>query len=96
MQGQGGAGPLSGAILAQSGTGAPRDSPSLASSFEPFSERGHPLAPMSRPVESPHIVPGNDAEVLGGLPPAVVNTITSARATSTRRADRLKWNLFVD
>ncbi len=33
---------------------------------------------------------------LSGLPPAVVNTITSARALSTRQAYRLKWNLFVD
>ncbi len=30
---------------------------------------------------------------LSGLPPAVVNTITSARALSTRQAYRLKWNL---
>ncbi len=44
----------------------------------------------------PRAVPGRDAEVLGGLPPAVVNTITSARAPSTRHAYRLKWNLFVD
>ncbi len=35
-------------------------------------------------------------DVLGGLPPAVVNTITSARAPSTRHAYRLKWNLFVN
>ncbi len=80
-------------------TGAPRDSPSLANSSEegsPFSERGHPLAPASRFVESPRMVPGRDAEVLGGLPPSVVNTITSARAPSTRHAYRLKWNLFVD
>ncbi len=42
------------------------------------------------------MVPGRDAEVLGGLPPVVVNTITSARAPSTRHAYRLKWNLFVD
>ncbi len=41
------------------------------------------------------MVPGRDAEVLGGLPPSVVNTITSARALSTRHAYRLKWNLFV-
>ncbi len=34
--------------------------------------------------------------VLGGLPPAVVKNITSARALSTRHAYRLKWNLFVD
>ncbi len=42
------------------------------------------------------MVLGRDAEVLSGLPPAVVNTITSARALSTRQAYRLKWNLFVD
>ncbi len=41
------------------------------------------------------MVLGRDAEVLSGLPPAVVNTITSARAMSTRQAYRLKWNLFV-
>ncbi len=99
VQGQGGrgAGPLGGAVLAQSDlvprTGAPRDSPSLANSSEegsPFSERGHPLAPASRLVESPRMVPGRDAEVLGGLPSLVVNTITSARAPSTRHAYRLK------
>ncbi len=104
VQGQGGrgAGPLGGAILAQSDlvprTDAPRDSPSLANSSEegsPFSERGHPLAPASRLVESPRMVLGRDAEVLDGLPPSVVNTITSARAPSTRHAYRLKWNLFV-
>ncbi len=44
----------------------------------------------------PPMVSGQDTEVLGGLPPAVVNTITSARALSTRHAYRLKWNLFVD
>ncbi len=73
--------------------------PSLANSSEegsPFSERGHPLAPASRLVESPRMVLGRDAEVLDGLPPSVVNTITSARAPSTRHAYRLKWNLFVD
>ncbi len=99
VQGQGGrgAGPLGGAVLAQSDlvprTGAPRDSPSLANSSEegsPFSERGHPLAPASRLVQSPRMVPGQDAEVLGGLPSSVVNTITSARAPSTRHAYRLK------
>ncbi len=105
VQGQGGRGasPFGGALLAQSDlvhrTDAPRDSPSLANSSEegsPFSERGHPLAPALKLVESPRVVPGWDAEVLGGLPPAVVNTITSARAPSTRHAYRLKWNLFVD
>ncbi len=105
VQGQGGRGasPFGGALLAQSDlvprTDAPRDSPSLANSSEegsPFSEKGHPLAPASKLVESPCMVPGRDAEVLGGLPPAVVNTITSARALSTRHAYRLKWNLLVD
>ncbi len=105
VQGQGGRGasPFGGALLAQSDlvprTDTPRDSPSLANSSEEgslFSEKGHPLAPASGLVESPRMVPGWDAEVLGGLPPAVVNTITSARALSTRHAYRLKWNLFVD
>ncbi len=105
VQGQGGRGasPLGGALLAQSDvvsrTDAPRDSPILANSSEEgstFSERGHPLAPTPRLVESPRMVLGRDAEVLSGLPPAVVNTITSARALSTRQAYRLKWNLFVN
>ncbi len=105
VQGQGGRGasPLGCALLAQSDvvprTDAPRDSPSLENSSEEgstFSERGHPLAPAPRLVESPRMVLGRDAEVLSGLPPAVVNTITSARALSTRQAYRLKWNLFVD
>ncbi len=102
-QGGRGASPLGGALLAQSDlvprTDAPRDSPSLANSSEEgstFSERGHPLAPAPRLVEPPRMVLGRDAEVLSGLPPAVVNTITSARALSTRQAYRLKWNLFVN
>ncbi len=78
---------------------APRDSPSLANSSEKgpsFSETGHPLAPASRPLETPCLVPGRDAEVLGDLPSEVLNTIASARAPSTRRAYALKWNLFVE
>ncbi len=76
MQDQGGrgAGPVSGSILAQQdlvpGTHAPRDSPSLADSFEEgsaFSETGHPLAPASRPVETPCVVSGRDAEVIDDL-----------------------------
>ncbi len=89
-QGGRGAGPVSCAILAQPdlvlGTHAPRDSPSLAHSSEEgpaFSETGHPLAPASRPLEASYLVPGRDAEVLGGLPQSVVDTITSARAPST-------------
>ncbi len=105
VQGQGGRGasPPGGALLAQSDlvprTDAPRDSRSLANSSEEgstFSERGHPLAPAPRLVEPPRMVLGRDTEVLSGLPPVVVNTITSARALSTRQAYRLKWNLFVN
>ncbi len=71
VQSQGGrvAGLASCALLAQPdlvpGTHAPRDSPSLASSSEKgpsFSETGHPLAPASRPLETPCLVPGRDAE----------------------------------
>ncbi|KAL0150167.1 hypothetical protein M9458_054594 [Cirrhinus mrigala] len=40
------------------------------------------------------LVPGWDAEVLGDLPQGVEDTITSARAQSTRHAYALKWNLF--
>ncbi len=72
-----------GALLAHSDlvprTDAPRD----------------PLAPASRPLETSCLVPGRVAEVLGDLPQEVVDTITSARAPSTRHAYALKWNLFV-
>ncbi len=102
-QGGRGAGLVSGSILAQQdlvpGTHAHHDSPSLANSSEEgsaFSETGHPMAPASRPVETPRMVPGWDAEVLGDLPQEVALTIASARAPSTRRAYTLKWNLFVE
>ena len=102
-QGGRGAGSASCALLAQPDlvprTLTPRDSPSLAHSSEEgpsFSETGHSLAPASRPLETPCLVPGRDAEVLGDLPPEVLNTIASARAPSTRRAYALKWNLFVE
>ena len=75
------------------------DSPSLAHSSEEGSsdsETVHPMAPASRPLETPCLVPRRDAEVLGDLPPEVLNTITSARAPSTRRVYALKWNLFVE
>ncbi len=62
------------AILAHSdlviGTDAPRDSPSLADSFEEGyseSEMGHPVAPASRPLETSCLVCGWDVEVLGDL-----------------------------
>ncbi len=77
---------------------APRDSPSLADSSEEGStdsETGHLMAPASRPLET-CLVPRRDAEVLGDLPQEVVDTITSARAPSTRHAYALKRNLFVE
>ncbi len=102
-QGGRGAGLVSDSILAQQdlvpGTHAPRDSPSLANSSEEgsaFSETGHPMAPVSGPVETSRMVPGWDAEVLGDLPQEVALTIASARAPSTRQAYTLKWNLFVE
>ncbi len=78
---------------------SPRDSPSLAHSSEegpPFSGARHHLAPASRPVEPPCVAPGQDAADLSGLPQAVVETITQARAPSTRQAYALKWNLFAN
>ncbi len=52
--------------------------------------------PASRPLETSCLVPGQDTEVLGDLPQEVVDTITSARAPSTRHAYTLKWNPFVE
>ncbi len=80
-------------------THSPRDSPSLAHSSEegpPFSGARHHLAPASRPVEPPCVAPGWDAADLSGLPQAVVETITQARAPSTRQAYALKWSLFAE
>ncbi len=105
VQGQGGrgAGPAGRAVLAHpdlvSRTHSPRDSPSLAHSSEegpPFSGARHHLAPASRPVEPPCVAPGRDASDLSGLPQAVVETITQARAPSTRQAYALKWSLFAN
>ncbi len=102
-QGGRGAGLVSGSIFSQQdlvpGTHAPCDSPSLADSSEEgsaFSEMGHPLAPASGPVETPRMVPGWNAEVLGDLPQEIALTIASACAPSTRWAYALKWNLFVE
>ncbi|XDV20045.1 hypothetical protein PO909_025427 [Leuciscus waleckii] len=75
-------------------TYAPHDSPSLAHSSEEgptFSAMGLPMAPASRPLETPCLVPGWDAEVLGDLPQAVVDTITSSRAPTTRVGDLLAF-----
>ncbi len=102
-QGGRGAGLVSVSIWAQQdlfpGTHAPRNSLSLAISSEEwsaFSETGHPLAPASRLVETSCVVPEWDVEVLGDLPQEVALTITSAGASSTRRAYVLKCNLFVE
>ncbi len=78
---------------------APRDSPSLADSSEEGStdsEMGHLMAPTSSPLETSCLVPRRDAEVLSDLPQEVVDTITLARAPSTKHAYALKWNLFVE
>ncbi len=105
VQGQGGRGadPARGTILAYQDlvprADAPRDSPSLADSSEKGStdsETGHLMAPASRPLETSCLVPRRDVEVLGDLPQEVGDTITSARAPSTRHAYALKWNLFVE
>ncbi|KAL0181308.1 hypothetical protein M9458_023714 [Cirrhinus mrigala] len=102
-QGGQGAGPFRGTLLAHRDlvprANAPCDSPSLADSSEEGStdsERGHPMAPASRPLETTCLVPGWDMEVLDDLPQGVVDTITSARAQSTRHSYALKWNLLVE
>ncbi|XP_051511818.1 uncharacterized protein LOC127416468 [Myxocyprinus asiaticus] len=76
-----------GHTAAGSWTNSPDEGPS-------FSGTGHHLAPTTRPLESPRLAPGQDAEDLSCLPPAVVDTITQARAPSTRRLYALKWRLF--
>ncbi len=105
VQGQGGrgAGPTGRAVLAHpdlvSRTHSPRNSPSLAHSSEegpPFSRDRHNMAPTSRSVEPSCVAPGRDAADLSGLPQAVVETITQARAPSTRQAYALKWSLFAN
>ncbi len=53
------------------------------------------MAPASRSVEPPCVAPGRDAAELSDLPPAVVETITQARAPSTRQTYALKC-LFVN
>ncbi len=103
-QGGRGAGLARGAVLAHSDlvprTDASRDSPSLADSSEVGSTDSgtgtlwHPRPDLWKLKTC--LVPGRDAEVLGDLPQEVVDTITSARALSTRHAYALKWNLFVE
>ncbi|KAI2648012.1 50S ribosomal protein L2, chloroplastic [Labeo rohita] len=102
-QGGRGAGLVGCAVLAHPGLvcrpHAPRDSSSLEDSpgEEPsFLGDGHNLAPASRPLEPPCVASGRDSADLTGLPQAVVNSITQARAPSTRQAYVLKWGLFAD
>ncbi len=106
VQAQGGRGvdPAGCATLAQpdlvSQNNFPCDSPSLAHSSEkgpPLSGARHHMAPIwSKSVEPPCVAPGRDAADLSGLPPAVVETITQARAPSTRQTYALKWSLFTN
>lgn len=53
-------------------------------------------APTPRSLELLCLVPGCDQEELGGLSPAVVNTITQARTPSKRQLYDLKWRIFVN
>ncbi len=102
-QGGRGIGPAGCAALAHpdlvSRTHFPRDSTSLAHSSEkepPLSGARHHMAPTSRTVEPSCVAPGWDVADLSGLPPAVIETITQARAPSTRQTYALKWSLFVN
>ncbi|KAL0173211.1 hypothetical protein M9458_033522, partial [Cirrhinus mrigala] len=73
--------------------------PSLEDSPEEgpsFSGDGHNLAPASRSLEPTRVASGRDTADLTGLPQAIINTITQARAPSTRQAYALKWGLFAD
>ncbi len=47
-------------------------------------------------LETSCLVPGRDQEEFRDFLPAVVNTITQARAPSTRRLYDLKWHVFVN
>ncbi len=62
----------------------------------PLSGARHHMAPTSRSMEPPCVAPGRDAADSSGLPPAVVETITQARAPSTRQTYVLKLSLFAN
>ncbi|XP_051960623.1 uncharacterized protein LOC127628011 [Xyrauchen texanus] len=62
----------------------------------PLRKEEFALVSASRPLETPRLVPGRDAEDLAGLPPTIVDTINQARATSTRHLYAQKWHLFAD
>ncbi len=100
-QGGRGAGPAGCAPLAHpdlvSRTHFPRDSTSLAHSSEkgpPLAGARHHMPPASRSMEPPCVAPGRDAADLSGLPPAVVETISQARAPEELQTYALKWSLF--
>ncbi len=102
-QGGRGSGPDGRAVLAHpdlvSRTHFPRDSPSLAhlsKEGSTFSGAQNHVAPVSRFVEPSCVAPGWDAADLSGLPQTVVETITQARAPSTRQTYALKWSLFAN
>ncbi|KAI2651129.1 hypothetical protein H4Q32_019152 [Labeo rohita] len=59
-----------------------------------YSPRRMATPPSSRPLEPPCVASGRDTVDLTGLIQAVINTITQARAPSTRQAYALKWGLF--
>ncbi len=80
-------------------THCPRDSPSLEHSSEErplLSGARHHMAPASRSGEPPCVASGRNVADLSGLPLAVVETITQARAPSTRQRYALKGSLFVN
>ncbi len=61
-----------------------------------LSRARHHMTPASRSVEPPCVAPGRDVADLSGLPLAVVETITQARAPSTKQTYALKWSLFAN
>lgn len=54
------------------------------------------LVPPSRSLEPPIVNSGPDAADLSGISQAVTDTITQAKAPSTRQANVIKWSLFVE
>lgn len=70
-------------------------SPDVTVDLESFlrKHRWTTAAPMPRPLEPPHMVPGRDEVELRGLSPAVIDTITQVRAPSTRQLYTLKWRV---
>ncbi|KAL0181242.1 hypothetical protein M9458_023648, partial [Cirrhinus mrigala] len=91
--------PACGPLLAQLDlvprTDGPCNSSFLLDSSEDgstFSETGHPMAPASRPLETPCLVTGWDVEVLGDLP----QEGGGHHHFSNRHAYAFKQNLFVE